>query len=552
MNSTNEKIDAFLSRVGRRLNRRSLASAALWSLLAASLGMLVVGLAYIANGYAVDRRWYAVAAATAALATLIGWVSRRADKEQSARFADGFFGLKDSLVSSLHFARQDRHDGFCELTQEQTADRVSGLNVEEIGWRPPSGPAWAAVGLAAVALLLALKSPSMAVQQRRLQEELTLANSTAQFEELKELVRRLNEQVNDPLERELLEPDKLRERVESLEATKDQKEALRQQAKLEKELNKQLAKLQQKKDEQLLEEVAEELKRARETAELSESLKKKDYDKAAEDLEGLKPDEAKPLSEEEKQLAKLRAAAKRMAAAVKNRRGSNSPGKTSQSNKPGQSPRANSSAQSGKSGKANGASGAGGGELSQAIQGLESTVDQLSESLKEAMREQRSNGKVTGRLQKKLDADQMAALSKLSKLSKYLQRMQLKRDAAKRLSQLCEACQACQAGLCQTPGNSAAQPAGSASSGARRDQRDELVDNGRTNALQGIKGDGPSQTSVETADEGTGTASKTASAKQRSFERQVESYVNREDVPEEVRAGVKQYFEAIHQVEESP
>ncbi|MCA9238559.1 MAG: hypothetical protein KDA37_00090 [Planctomycetales bacterium] len=552
MKSTNNTIDTFLSQVGRRLNRRSLASTALWALLAASFAMLAIGLAYIANGYAVDRRWYLAAAVAAVLGTLIGWVARLADKEQSARFADRHFGLKDSLVSSLHFASQDRHDGFCELTQQQTAARVSGLDLSEIAWRPPSGPAWGAVGLAAVALLLALKSPSLAVQERRQQEELTLASSTAQFEELKELARRLNEQVNDPLERELLEPDKLRERVESLAATKDQKEALRQQAKLEKELNKQLAKLQQKKDEQLLEEVAEELKKARETAELSKDLKQKNYKKAAEDLRDLKPEDAKPLSEEEKQLAKLRAAAKRMAAAVRNRRGSNSPGKTGRSDRQGQSPGSNSSAQSGKSGKANGASGARGGELSQAIEGLESAVDQLSDSLQEALRDQKNSGKVSGKLQQKLNADKRAAMGELSKLAQHLQRMQLKRNAAARLSKLCQACQACQAGLCQTPGNTAAQPPGSASSGARRDQRDELVDNGRTNALQGVKGQGPSQTSVETADEGTGAAASAATAKQRSFERQVESYVNREDVPEEVRAGVKQYFEAIHQVEESP
>lgn len=51
--------------------------------------------------------------------------------------------------------------------------------------------------------------------------------------EMLELVEELRKEVDDPFEKELVDPDKLRKMVESLEATKDQKEALRQYCAME-------------------------------------------------------------------------------------------------------------------------------------------------------------------------------------------------------------------------------------------------------------------------------------------------------------------------------
>ena len=98
--------------------------------------------------------------------------------------------------------------------------------------------------------------------------------------------------------------------------------------------------------------------------------------------------------------------------------------------------------------------------------------------------------------------------------------------------------------------NKGGKKAGKGSSDASRDQQDERVDNGQYAKLKGIKGEGPSLTKVESADDGTGTSNLRAEAKKREFKRQFESFVGREDVPEDLKAGVKNYFTNIHQSSE--
>ena len=82
-----------------------------------------------------------------------------------------------------------------------------------------------------------------------------------------------------------------------------------------------------------------------------------------------------------------------------------------------------------------------------------------------------------------------------------------------------------------------------------RSEQDALVDNGQHTRLKGQKGAGPSLVSVESADEGSGVSSIQHTAVQRSFERQVESFVEHEDVPDDVKRGVRTYFEQIHRAE---
>lgn len=554
MASPQERIDGFVAQVRHRLRIKNFATAFVWSLLGVSAVMLAVALVYVLQGYAVDRRVYIGAACATFVATLILWTARLTTQEAAARFADRYFQLQDALVSYLHFSKQGRSEGFYELQRAQTAEAVSKLNPYTIDWRPARRPSWLALILLTAAGLLAFSEPSQAVQDRLATEEFTLATTIMQKAELEELVRELNEQTNDPLEREMLEPDKLRELVESLEETSDRKEALRQQAKLEQLLNEKRNKLQQKRDEHLLSEAAKELEKGRETKELSKKLSQKKYDKAAEDLEKMKPKASKKLSEQQKELAKLAAASKRMAAAVRNQRSRTSAGKGGQSSKSGKSASASSSSQSGQSGSADGSDGSGGGELGEAIEDLEEAIAEWNDALNMAELQEKQEGQCDSECKGKCNACRSSALSSLDNLSKYLKRMAIKKRASDKLCKLCKKCSQCQGGLCQSQSLSPknGKGIGSSSNLARRDARDELLDNGQTESLKGIKGQGPSQTAIETADEGSGTSSLAATSKQRDYKRQFESFVSREDVPEEVRIGVKRYFESVHQIEESP
>lgn len=95
--------------------------------------------------------------------------------------------------------------------------------------------------------------------------------------------------------------------------------------------------------------------------------------------------------------------------------------------------------------------------------------------------------------------------------------------------------------------SSGGKQAGEGTDGRRRDGASDDPTDSLTTRLTGQKGAGESLTTIEDAEDGSGTSSRAHRAKTRRFRQQVESFVAREDVPEELRRGVREYFESIHQ-----
>ncbi|MGJ8672796.1 hypothetical protein [Rubritalea sp.] len=91
--------------------------------------------------------------------------------------------------------------------------------------------------------------------------------------------------------------------------------------------------------------------------------------------------------------------------------------------------------------------------------------------------------------------------------------------------------------------------AGTGSSDARRDSIDELANDGNLEQLSGQKGSGPSLSKIEEAESGSGVSSNRTTRTAREFDRQMESFIERDDVPEELKIGVREYFKTIHEVE---
>ena len=85
--------------------------------------------------------------------------------------------------------------------------------------------------------------------------------------------------------------------------------------------------------------------------------------------------------------------------------------------------------------------------------------------------------------------------------------------------------------------------AGKGTSDRKSDKK--VKSEGKTTRLTGQKGEGPSLTTVEAASSGTGVSRRRGKKQQVKFQRQVESFVEREDVPPALRDGVKRYFENI-------
>lgn len=548
MANIDKRVEAFLAHVRRRLTAQRLWSIAVGVATVAGATLVVAAGVRVAMGYAAEPVWYAIAAIAAVAATLIGFGLSVPKTDASARWADHEWRLHDALVSWMHFRDAGKQDGFYAAQAKQTADRIAQLDPERIDVRPPRQRWVAALCLLIVAAALGFMKPSAAVQERIAQEAFTLDETARINEELQKQLEELVEDLDEE-EREMIEPDAIRDQIEAFQKTPDQKEALRQYARLEQDLQKKMAKLDQRRDEEMAAKAAAELEKGAETRKLAKPLAQKQYDKAAEQLKQMQPDPAAKLSEQQKQAARLRAASQRMAAAARSRRGASGGQGAGQAASSASQSSGSASSRSGE-GSASGGSGSAGGDLGDAMLDLDAAVAELEGALKDASEQQKRLGKCDSKTLSKCDACQSKASAAMSSLSKCLSKMAVKCKAQSRLASLCKSCSQCQGGLCNKAGMcqspKSGKKAGSATVESRREGLAEALAAGPTEQLSGIKGEGPSDKSVESADEGSGVSGRTAVARQREFRRSVESYVSREDVPASVRLGVKRYFESIH------
>jgi hypothetical protein len=544
-------IESFLAQVRSRLNRHRLWTTLVWVLAAAAAGLVVVGLWYALSGDAVPGAAIGWTLALAAAGCCVAAVLRRYSVEGAAQFADRLFRLHDSITSYLHFSRDGRRDGYYTLQAEQTRARVAELDANQIKYQPPRRGIAVAACLLAIAVPLSLRGPSEAVlRERRLAAETQLATEKIN-DQLAKAVEQLREEAPAD-EKELLNPNKLREWVKALKESSDQKEALRQYAELERKLNDARLAVQNKRDEQLLERAARELETTQETQPLAEPLAEKNYDKAAEQLEKMAPTASEqPLSKQRQDLARLKAVAQHMAAAARAVQESAASAKSPASASASSSESASSKAASnGATGSVTGADGSGGGgEMSQTMQDLDQKVADLDKSLKDAEHEQSQHGQCDAKTLGECQSCSKCVSDQINKLCSSLKKLGMCQRTDQRLCKLCQCCSQCQSGLCMCQGlKPGGSKAGTGTDPSRRNETDPLTDNGQTTALKGIKGTGPSLTTIESTAEGSGTSARRATEHNRTFARQYESFIAREDVPDEVKDGVKHYFENIHQL----
>ncbi|MDC0935514.1 hypothetical protein OAS39_04445 [Pirellulales bacterium] len=555
-----KRVFDFVAGVARHLNRQRWWTSLTWSTAAGAGVLVVAGLWYVLRGYAIPLPLIAWCAAAIFLLAFVGWLFGRLRADRAARFADAHYGLKDAVSSSLHFAATGRRDGYYALQTKQTVEKIAPLDPTEIPYDTPRNGIMLAASLLAVAIPLSLQNPSDAVRQQQQLAEIT-ENETAEInDELTALVEELRAETLDREEKKLIDPDKLRRWVDELETTEDQKEALRQYAKLERKLNEARLAVQRREEEQLLDRAAKELQKGDATKPLAKQLQQKKYKQAAEELAKMQPPRTASLEKWRRDLARLKAASQRMASAMRAAKSADKTAKGGAGEMSTGAEAAASRASASTSGnQASGAGaasqGGGGDELAQNIDELAASVEQLDEALKDAQRQASNLDECDAEGKGQCQACQQSVSEQLARLSKRLNKLAICRQCDKKLGKLCEKCSQCQGGLCQSLGacqspGAGGQPPGWGSNAARRDARDELVDNGQTTQLKGAKGAGPSLTTVEAAEDGSGVSTRRSVERTRQFRRQLESFVAREDIPEQLKEGVKRYFENIHQIDQ--
>lgn len=500
-------VEECVAAVRRRRNLHRLWTTLIWAATIGATLSIVVGLGYVLQGYAVPGVWIGSILAVVSFVAVILWALRRLSIEQAAIFTDRFFVLHDTVTSYLHFASQGRRDGYYALQSQQTVEQVAKLDRSMIRYQPPRRLLCLALGLLGLTIPISLFPTSVDVLDRLATEQAVEKETAAINERLLKETNELIEETKDTEEEPLLDSDELRRFVDELKTTTDRTEALRQYARLDSKLNDVRASLQRKDDEQLLDRAAEELAKGDDTESMADSLMEKEYAKAAEKLKELKPSKSKSPDKQRRDLGRLKAIAQRMAMAAYN-------------------------APNNKSGKEDGTASDG---------GLTEKIDQLADACEKLGKADLSEDKLTA-CQKKL-------CDKVDDLADQLKKLAMCQHADSRLSKLCQSCGDCQTKVACASPNAGGKKAGFGSDTARRNEQDALVDNGQTTELQGIKGAGPSDTTIEAAESGSGVSTRRATVRQREFKHQFESFVGREDVPEAVRDGVKQYFQIIHEVD---
>ncbi len=519
-------IHDFIIAVRRRLNRGSAWLQAARCLLATAAVCVVWALAWRIFGYAAPLAGYAAVVVLGLVAWLASAAVSRRTPAEAAMVADENFGLKDGLLSWLGFRGKRGEAEAYELHERAMAARVSSLDPAAVPVPRPRRMWLAGVALAAAAVWLSLLPHGAAVRARLAAEEITLERSAEVKRQLEEVVEELISTLDEE-ERGVLDPEALRELAEALDETKDQREAELQLARFEQELAKAMQGLEARQDEAVLKLAAEELAKSSiaDVRQLGKELDAKDFQKAREELADMKPGAKPKLTPEEieklrKNAAKARDMAKRMADGARKRNfGPPRPGDRNDAM-----------------------------PLQDMLADLDADARELDGMLAEGEFDP--------------DAEAMAARldGKIDKLGNRFARLNARQKARQKLDALrqclCDArdfgngqCQSL--GLAQAFGQQAGglRP-GTGSVESRRDARDELADNGNRAKLDGqMNGDGPSTTSVESADSGTGISGRTATDRQRDFQRQMESLVRRDDIPEELKLGVREYFERIHAIE---
>jgi hypothetical protein len=104
-------------------------------------------------------------------------------------------------------------------------------------------------------------------------------------------------------------------------------------------------------------------------------------------------------------------------------------------------------------------------------------------------------------------------------------------------------------GLAQQLAQQGGLKPGTGHSDAKRKDQDAANDNQNFAQLNGQQGEGESKSSVEAADSGTGITGRGATDKSRDFRKQAESLVHRDDVPEDLKQGIREYFQRVHETE---
>lgn len=536
--NTRPEIETLARKVAQRHNAFLLRYVTLVTLMAISGALVLGSLIWVARGYSVPWAVPTVVIVLGLIAAIAYFVSKRMDIDLAVSEADQFFELKNGIATARHLATHAPDDPVTQLQWNWLSPRLGNCDPRAIVRPFPRKRALLATMLAAGAAVLCLLPPSDAVRAAEERAEETRQRVAEAKDALEELLDEMEDELAGNEDDEDVDMDEYRKMIKEIDETGDRAEAARQFARIERKVREAAKGLDQQRDEETLKLTAKELQKSEDTdaRQLGKKLEQKELKEAAEMLKKLAAkkfdkkdfkaepmEKKKALDEAKKDLAKMRAASKRMAAAGKQRQAAR---------------------------ELNGAAApnakAGGAQMDEEGMELEdmlAELDEAAEEMEEMLEEMELDpdaefGDEPG--------DRMARMK--GKLGDKLKKMHGKRMARSKLDALRSALSQAQ-GHCQGQQNMPGMPGGlepgKGSQWSKRNEQDDMQKNGGLAQLKGQHGKGPSNSAIEEAESGSGVSSRKGTAKERDFNRQIESFVQRDDVPESLKLGVRNYFQNL-------
>ncbi len=539
-------VEALIARTKHQLNRARAVRIALLACAVGGAAAAIGGGAFLLAGARVPVVLYVVVLVCSAAIAWAAWVIERVGDRAAAQFLDKSFGLDDGLTTSLDLHHTHAGGAFGALQVAWAARRAEGLEPTPLMPKPGRLLIAGAILLPTLAVSLGFAPESAAVVAERERFARTLVLSA-------ELNKGIGEAIEDTIasadEEELaeLEPNELRELADALEMSGEQADLLRQYAEMEHELAARAEALQAPRAEELMARAGEALSEGDETARLGRMLEEKRFDEAAKELEKFKPAPevtAEDLARRREEAERLKKLTKRLADARRRMDAAQSAaGKPSRS---ASDRSANTDdAQTGRLSSRKGGTTSTNDDQGRPIEGEIREMEEAVEELERALAECEHGACEQGELNEASDKLKRAR-SAVNSMQGELRKLGAKQRARSKLSKLRSTlaqCQSTVAGQSQSPfagGREAGQ-------GSAKSQNAEVNrDDGRQLDLQGIQGQGPSELEVEEADSGSGVTTRGEAARNVDYQRQFESFVERPDVPDALKEGVREYLERIH------
>lgn len=545
------EIEELACKIAKRHNGFLLRRHFITTLLVTSLVVILASLFYVTRGFSVPVIIPAVLIGMSIIATIVLYLTKRMDNHAAVIAADHFFNLKDGITTARHLAVHAPDEPTTILQWNWLSPKLPNCDPRSITQPFPKKLGSFASVLTVTAIILCILPPSASVRSAQELAETTRQNVAESKEELEKLIEELEKDIVGEDESEKIDMDEFRKMVKAIDETGDRAEAARQFARIERKVRDATRGLDQQRDEETLKLAAKELQKSDDTEarKIGKKLEEKELKEAAELLEKLAAKDIDPkdikkgaekkqetLNEAKKDLAKMRAATKRLAAA----------GKQRQAARQAQGGGAGENAQGGEGEGAEGEGEAQGD--GKPLEDMLAELDEAAEQMEKDLEEMEFDPEAEWDEENEQNEDDMMKMK--GELGQHLKKMHGKRQAKSKMDALRDALAQAQANAqgqgqqMQANGPGGKEP-GKGSSWSERKEKDDSQKNGALAELKGQHGDGPSLSAVEDSEAGTGVSSRKGSAKERDFNRQIESFVQRNDVPESLKLGVRNYFENL-------